>query len=65
MAAALLATVLADLPRRGARRMEAFPKRGEGLDPGDLWNGPEALLRRAGFTVARDDPVRPVLAMDL
>lgn len=45
--------------------MEAFPKRGEGLDPGDLWNGPEALLRRAGFTVARDDPVRPVLAMDL
>ena len=48
-----------------ARRVEAFPKRGEGLDPGDLWNGPEALLRRAGFTVAREDPVRPVLAMDL
>ncbi len=65
VATTMLAAVLADLPRRGARRVEAFPKRGEGLDPGDLWNGPKAMLRRAGFTVARDDPVRPVLAKDL
>jgi GNAT superfamily N-acetyltransferase len=65
VAGTLLAAVLDDLPRRGARRVEAFPKRGERLGAEDLWNGPEALLRGAGFTVVRDDPVRPVLAREL
>jgi GNAT superfamily N-acetyltransferase len=60
----LLAAVLADLPARGARRVEAFPKRGvEG--PAELWNGPEALFLDAGFRVLVDDPRRPVLALDL
>jgi GNAT superfamily N-acetyltransferase len=63
-ARALLAAVLADLPGRGARRAEAFPKRGA-TEPGELWNGPESLFRSAGFRVVRDDPRRPVLALDL
>jgi GNAT superfamily N-acetyltransferase len=57
----LFAEVLRDLTHRGARRVEAFPKRGEGLAVDDLWNGPESMFRAAGFTVARDDPKRPVL----
>jgi GNAT superfamily N-acetyltransferase len=65
MAASLLAGVLDDLRARGVKRVEAFPKRGEGLDAGDLWNGPEAMFRAAGFAVVRDDPARPVLALRL
>jgi ribosomal protein S18 acetylase RimI-like enzyme len=64
VARALLAAVLADLPARGARHAEAFPKRGT-KEPRELWNGPEALFRAAGFSVVRDDPLRPVLALDL
>lgn len=60
----LLQTILGDLPSRGARRIEAYPKRTAG-NAGELWNGPEALLRAHGFTTAKDDPVRPVLARDL
>jgi GNAT superfamily N-acetyltransferase len=65
LASQLLKEVLADLPARGARRVEAFPKRGAGLTSEDLWNGPEEMYLRAGFTVVRDDPLRPVLALDL
>jgi len=60
----LLTTILDDLPSRGAKRVEAYPKRTAG-DAGELWNGPEALFRAYGFTTAKDDPVRPVLAKDL
>jgi GNAT superfamily N-acetyltransferase len=63
-AAFLLAEVLADLARRGVRRVEAYPRRGEGLDESDLWTGPEAMYLRAGFTVIRDHPTRPVLGSD-
>jgi GNAT superfamily N-acetyltransferase len=62
IARALLAHVIDDLPGRGARRLEAFPKRIATTDVDDLWNGPEALFRDAGFTVVKDDPLRPVLA---
>lgn len=61
----MLAAVLADLPERGARRVEAYPKRVPGGDAGDLWNGPEALFRANGFVTLKDDPVRPVLAREL
>ncbi len=65
LARRLLSAVLRDLRRRGARRVEAFPKRGENLGADDVWTGPERLFRDAGFAVARDDPARPVLARDL
>lgn len=65
VAGALLAQVLMDLPSRGARRLEAFPKRGVGCEAGALWNGPEAMYLRAGFQVVREDLQRPVLAREL
>lgn len=61
----LVADVLADLPRRGARRVEAFPRRGQDLQPGDLWTGSEELYLANGFGVVRDAPQWPVLARDL
>jgi GNAT superfamily N-acetyltransferase len=65
IARALLEHVLADLPGRGAGRVEAYPKRLATPAAGDLWNGPESLFRAAGFTLVKDDPVRPVLAKTL
>jgi GNAT superfamily N-acetyltransferase len=64
LASWMLGEILRDLPGRGARRVEAYPKRGV-AEADDLWNGPEEMFRRAGFTVSRDHPVRPVLALDL
>ena len=65
LAGFLLRGVLEDLRARGARRVEAFPKRGAELDAMDMWNGPEAMFRSEGFEVVRDDPWRPVLALEL
>ena len=65
MADFLLGEVLKDLPRRGARRVEVFPRRGKELDDLDIWNGPETMFIKAGFEVILDDPVRPILAVDL
>lgn len=65
LAGYLLAGALDNLRRRGVRRVEAFPKCGAGLEAGDLWTGPESLYRAAGFTVVRDDPRFPVLALGL
>ncbi|RJP74568.1 MAG: N-acetyltransferase [Candidatus Zixiibacteriota bacterium] len=64
LATHLLKEVLNDLPSRGVRRVQAFPKRQENPGDGDLWNGPETLFRRAGFTLLRDDPQRPVLVLE-
>jgi ribosomal protein S18 acetylase RimI-like enzyme len=64
LATFLLAEVLRDLRQRGVRRVEAFPKRGDWLEVEDLWNGPESMFRAAGFRVMRDDPKRPVLALE-
>jgi GNAT superfamily N-acetyltransferase len=65
VAAALLDAVLADLPARGARRVEAFPRSGADLDTNELWNGPHALFGRAGFEVVRAGDPRDVLALEL
>ncbi len=64
LARALLAAVLADLRRRGVRRLEAFPRPGQHED-GEVWTGPLGLYLAAGFRIARDDPRRPVVALDL
>ncbi len=62
----LLDAVLADLrTREGVVRVEAFPKRGAGLDAGELWNGPESIFEAAGFEIFVDDPRRPVYALSL
>jgi ribosomal protein S18 acetylase RimI-like enzyme len=64
-ARSLLRAVLDDLPARGARRVEAYPRRGPDLDPLDLWDGTESLFLEAGFEVIQEDPVRPVLGLEL
>jgi GNAT superfamily N-acetyltransferase len=61
----LLKEVLQDLQRKGVRWVEAYPKRGEGLEAEDLWTGPEALWLAAGFKVWREDAARPVLRREL
>lgn len=64
LAARLLREVLADLPGRGARRVEAFPKRTTETDPMELWTGPEELFRRAGFRVVREGARGAILAIE-
>lgn len=59
VASTLLSEVLKDLGGRGVRRVQAFPKRKD-----DPWTGPESMFVGAGFRVVRDDPERPVLAID-
>lgn len=60
----LLAHVIADLGERGVSRLEAFPSRGEDLDPGEAWTGPERLFRAAGFAETRGGD-RPVYVLEL
>jgi ribosomal protein S18 acetylase RimI-like enzyme len=45
----MLKRVLVDLRARGAKRVQAFPRKGKNLEPGDAWTGPEALYSGAGF----------------
>jgi GNAT superfamily N-acetyltransferase len=55
----LLREVLHDLARRGIEVVEAYPRRGQGLDAGAVWTGPEALFVELGFELAQDHPRRP------
>jgi len=41
--------------------VEAYPRTGEGLDEGELWNGPQAMFERAGFGRVREVGPRVVL----
>lgn len=57
-----LSLIVDDLKLRGARSVDAYPKRGA-KDAGELWNGPESTYARLGFTVVREDAKRPVLRL--
>lgn len=59
-----LAQIVADLRLRGARSIDAFPKRGA-QEAGELWNGAESTYVQLGFVVVRDDPKRPLLRLTL
>lgn len=61
----LLAQVLADLRARGVARVEAYPRREESGDPGEVWTGPAALFERAGFVETSGDARRRVVALEL
>jgi GNAT superfamily N-acetyltransferase len=65
MATYLLGQVIEEARCRGAKRIEAFPKRGGKLDALDLWNGPEGMFRAAGFEIKGGSPTRPVLSLEL
>lgn len=51
--------------RRGARSIEAFPRRAEGVSDAQLWTGPVRLFLEAGFTTVHDFGPYPVLRLDL
>ena len=59
LARRLLEAILSDLPERGARSVEAYPRRGVGLPAEDVWTAPEALFLEAGFLLIQDHPRRP------
>ena len=66
VARALLDATLAHLRDvHGARAVEAFPRRGEDLRDEEVWTGPEALFRAAGFALARDHAQYPVYRREL
>ncbi len=64
VARAALSLIVDDLRLRGARTIDAFPKRGP-TDAGELWNGPESTYARLGFDVVREDAKRPLLRLTL
>jgi GNAT superfamily N-acetyltransferase len=49
----------------GARALEAFPRRAEGVMDEQLFTGPLALFESAGFAVVHDQAQYPVLRRDL
>lgn len=65
MAEQLLAHVVDDLRNEGVKCLEAFPRRGEGRDDGEVWTGPERLYTSAGFIVVRDHHEWPIMRLDL
>jgi len=52
--------IIKDLTRQGIKYVQGFPRRGANLTSGDVWAGPEAIFRKAGFELERDDPLHPV-----
>jgi GNAT superfamily N-acetyltransferase len=65
VAGRMLMMVLADLAGKGIGTVEAYPKRGEGLDVSDLWNGPETMFAGAGFVFVKEAAQRAVWRFDL
>jgi len=62
IAKSAIAQITDDLKLRGARSVDAYPKRGAN-EPGELWNGPESTYGDLGFQIVHDDPKRPVLRL--
>jgi GNAT superfamily N-acetyltransferase len=50
---------------RGARAIEAFPRRAEGLREEEMWTGPFETYLREGFEVVHDFGPYPVLRLEL
>jgi GNAT superfamily N-acetyltransferase len=62
----LLRLVLEEARRRGARRVQAVACRyGPDEDTSASIEFPESLCRRAGMTLERDHPMRPVYVLDI
>ena len=65
LARLMLDEILRDLPARGARSVEGYPRRGNGLPAEEVWTGPEALFVDAGFQLVQEHPRRPRYRRDL
>jgi GNAT superfamily N-acetyltransferase len=50
---------------RGARSIEAFPRRAEGISDAAAWTGPFSLYARAGFDIVHDFAPYPVMRLSL
>ncbi len=57
--------ILKDLRNKGIMYVQGFPKRGSNLSADNVWTGPEAVFRKAGFVLERDDPVYPIYGLPL
>lgn len=58
--------VLADLSRRGVKRVIAVPKKFQDRQAdGRVWNGPASLFLKAGFVPMRDEPDWQLVGCDL
>jgi ribosomal protein S18 acetylase RimI-like enzyme len=55
----LVEAILRDLPARGVETVEAFPRRGDGLEAEAIWTGPERLFIDLGFQLVQEHPRRP------
>jgi GNAT superfamily N-acetyltransferase len=65
VASALLTFGIQSARRRGARAVEAFPRRAEGVSDAEYWMGPVEVFVRAGFRVIHDFGPYPVLRLAL
>ena len=65
VARALLATGIELARAAGARSLEAFPRRAEGVPDEQLFTGPLPLFAAAGFRVVHEQAQYPVLRRDL
>ncbi len=53
LAGYLLEEVISDLKKQGIKRVQAFPKKCAGSEPGEHWTGPERMYLAAGFEVEK------------
>ncbi len=56
----LVSRMLETLRAQGVERLQAFPRRGEGLEAGEVWTGPEALFVSLGFRLVKEGERRCV-----
>lgn len=61
----MLDRVLGDLRLRGVKRVQAFPRKGKQLEPGEAWTGPESLYAGAGFRGIGASDKRLVVELEL
>lgn len=61
VARALVAAGIVEARRRGARAIEAFPRRADILAPEEMWTGPVGVLLECGFEIVSDFAPYPVL----
>ncbi len=65
VARALIQEAVALAEARGARCIEAFPRRAEQAGPAELWTGPFSIYEQAGFKIVSDFAPYPVLRYDV
>jgi len=47
------------------KRIQAFPKSGNGLSKMKIWTGPVSVFQKAGFVILKPDERHPVMELIL